>query len=306
MSQPLSVFEKRDHVDTLAVGMMLMLTFAWGFNQVLIKVSTEGYSPIFLTFARSTMAALLVFAWCHFRGIKLFEKDGTLIAGTIVGLLFGAEFALIFIGLDLTTVARGTLLVNTMPFWVLLGGHFFLGEKITPMRLAGVVLAFGGVALVFSDELSLPDRSALTGDLICLVAGLLWGATTIVIKMSRLATARPEKTLLYQLVVSGVMVIPLIPFGGPMLRDPDLLSTGSLLLQAAFIVAFTYLLWFWLVRRYPASGLTSFAFLSPVHGVILGGLLLNEPLSVNIFIALGLIAAGLLLVNRPARRVQPG
>ncbi|MCG6115147.1 MAG: DMT family transporter [Mesorhizobium sp.] len=286
--------------------MMLMLTFAWGFNQVLIKVSTEGYSPIFLTFARSTMAALLVFAWCHFRGIKLFEKDGTLIAGTIVGLLFGAEFALIFIGLDLTTVARGTLLVNTMPFWVLLGGHFFLGEKITPMRLAGVVLAFGGVALVFSDELSLPDRSALTGDLICLVAGLLWGATTIVIKMSRLATARPEKTLLYQLVVSGVMVIPLIPFGGPMLRDPDLLSTGSLLLQAAFIVAFTYLLWFWLVRRYPASGLTSFAFLSPVHGVILGGLLLNEPLSVNIFIALGLIAAGLLLVNRPARRVQPG
>ena len=306
MSQPLSVFEKRDHVDTLAVGMMLMLTFAWGFNQVLIKVSTEGYSPIFLTFARSTMAALLVFAWCHFRGIRLFEKDGTLIAGTIVGLLFGAEFALIFIGLDLTTVARGTLLVNTMPFWVLLGGHFFLGEKITPMRLAGVVLAFGGVALVFSDELSLPDRSALTGDLICLVAGLLWGATTIVIKMSRLATARPEKTLLYQLVVSGVMVIPLIPFGGPMLRDPDFLSTGSLLLQAAFIVAFTYLLWFWLVRRYPASGLTSFAFLSPVHGVILGGLLLNEPLSVNIFIALGLIAAGLLLVNRPARRVQPG
>ena len=97
-----------------------------------------------------------------------------------------------------------------------------------------------------------------------------------------------------------MMVVPLIPFGGPMLRNPDFLSTGSLLLQAVFIVAFTYLLWFWLVRRYPASGLTPFAFLSPVHGVILGGLLLNEPLSVNIFIALGLIAAGLLLVNRPA------
>lgn len=306
MSQPLSVFEKRDHVDTLAVGMMLMLTFAWGFNQVLIKVSTEGYSPIFLTFARSTLAALVVFAWCHFRGIRLFEKDGTLIAGTIVGLLFGAEFALIFLGLDLTTAARGTLMINTMPFWVLLGAHFFLGEKITPMRLAGVVLAFAGVALVFSDELSLPDRSALTGDLICLAAGMLWGATTIVIKMSRLATAKPEKTLLYQLVVSSMMVVPLIPFGGPMLRNPDFLSTGSLLLQAVFIVAFTYLLWFWLVRRYPASGLTPFAFLSPVHGVILGGLLLNEPLSVNIFIALGLIAAGLLLVNRPARRVQPG
>ncbi|MGY6709665.1 MAG: DMT family transporter [Rhizobiaceae bacterium] len=306
MNQPLSVFEKRDQIDTLAVGMMLTLTFAWGFNQVLIKVSTEGYSPIFLTFARSAMAALIVFAWCHFRGIRLFERDGTLISGTIVGLLFGAEFALIFIGLDLTTAARGTLMINTMPFWVLLGAHFFLGEKITPIRLVGVALAFAGVALVFSDELSMPDASALTGDLICLAAGMLWGATTIVIKATRLATARPEKTLLYQLVVSGLMVIPLIPFGGPILRDPGLLSTGSLLFQAVFIVSFTYLLWFWLVRRYPASGLTSFTFLSPVHGVILGGLLLNEPLSVNIFLALGLIAAGLLLVNRPARRVQPG
>lgn len=305
MSQPLSVFEKRDHIDTLAVGMMLMLTFAWGFNQVLIKVSTEGYSPIFLTFARSALAALIVFAWCHFRGIRLFEKDGTLIAGTIVGLLFGAEFALIFIGLDLTTAARGTLMINTMPFWVLLGAHFFLGEKITPIRLVGVALAFAGVALVFSDELSLPDASALTGDLICLAAGMLWGATTIVIKATRLATAKPEKTLLYQLVVSGLMVIPLIPLGGPVLRDAGFLSTGSLIFQAVFIVAFTYLLWFWLVRRYPASGLTSFTFLSPVHGVILGGLLLNEPLSVNIFMALGLIAAGLLLVNRPAKRVQP-
>jgi len=306
LNQPLSVFEKRDQVDSLAVGMMLMLTFAWGFNQVLIKVSTEGYSPVFLTFVRSTMAAVLVFAWCRFRGIRLFEKDGTLISGIIVGLLFGAEFALIFIGLDFTTAARGTLMINTMPFWVLLGAHFFLGEKITPIRLAGVALAFTGVALVFSDELSLPDASALTGDIICLAAGMLWGATTIVIKASRLATAKPEKTLLYQLVVSSIMVIPLIPLGGPILRDPDFLSTGSLLFQAVFIVAFTYLLWFWLVRRYPASGLTSFTFLSPVHGVILGGLLLNEPLSVNIFIALGLIAAGLLLVNRPARRVQPG
>ena len=303
MNAPLSVFEKRDHIDTLAVGMMLMLTFSWGFNQVLIKVSTEGYSPIFLTFARSALAAVIVFAWCHFRGIRLFERDGTLVSGIVVGLLFGAEFALIFIGLDLTTAARGTLMINTMPFWVLLGAHFFLGEKITTIRFCGVLLAFAGVALVFSDELSLPDASALTGDLICLVAGMFWGATTIVIKASRLATAKPEKTLLYQLVVSGLMVIPL---GGPILREPGLLSTGSLLVQAVFIVAFTYLLWFWLVRRYPASGLTSFTFLSPAYGVLLGGLLLNEPLSMNIFMALALIAAGLFLVNRPARRVHPG
>ena len=296
----------RPALDAFAVAMMVMLTFSWGLNQVAIKVSNVGYNPVFTVVVRSALAGLLVFLWCRWRAIPLFRRDGTLLPGIAVGALFGLEFVLMFVGLDYTSAARSALMINTMPFWVLLGAHFFLGEKITLVRLVGIALAFTGVALVFSDELSLPDASALTGDLICLVAGMLWGATTIVIKATRLATAKPEKTLLYQLVVSGLMVIPLIPLGGPVLRDPGLLSTGSLIFQAVFIVAFTYLLWFWLVRRYPASGLTSFTFLSPAYGVLLGGLLLNEPLSMNIFMALALIAAGLFLVNRPARRVHPG
>src|SRR5690606_797664 len=115
--------------------------------------------------------------------------------------------------------------------------------------------------------------------LMLLAAGLLWGATTIVIKGSRLATIGAEKTLLYQLVVSAVVAIPLIPLAGPILRDPGLLSTGSVLLQSVYIVAFTYIVWFWLIRRYPAGGLSSFTFLSPVFGVLCGALLLSEPLS---------------------------
>lgn len=74
--------------------------------------------------------------------------------------------------------------------------------------------------------------------------------------------------------------------------------------QSFYIVAFTYVLWFWLLTRYPAAGLSSFAFLSPVFGVLCGAVLLGEPLTIRIFLALGLIATGLIIVNRPARR-QP-
>lgn len=306
MSVVSPTLDKRDAIDAFAAGMMILLTLTWGLNQVAIKISNEGYNPVFLTVARSTIAAILVLGWCRIRGIRLFENDGTLWPGIIVGAMFGLEFVLIFFGLDFTTAARGTLMVNTMPFWVLIGAHFLLGEHMTRLKLGGLLLAFCGVVLVFSDRLSLPSAGALRGDFMMLGAGLLWAGTTLVIKRTRLADVSAEKTLLYQLLVSAVVSAPLIPLAGPVLRDVSTLATASLLYQAVFVVAFTYVLWFWLMRRYPAAGLSSFTFLSPVFGVLGGGLLLDEPLSWRIFAALAMIAVGLLLVNRPVRRGQPG
>ena len=296
----------RPAIDGFAAAIMVGLTFSWGLNQVAIKITNAGYNPVFAVLLRSAIAFVLVFAWCRWRGISLLARDGTLLPGIAAGALFGIEFALIFLGLDHTTAARGALMINTMPFWVLLGGHFLLGERITQQKLWGLLLAFAGVVLVFSDELSLPDPSAIWGDVMCLAAGVFWAATTLLIKGSRLSEASAEKILLYQLLVSAFFVIPFMPLAGPLLREVTPLATGALLFQGAFIVAFTYVLWFWLMRSYPASGLSSFAFLTPAFGVILAGLLLNEPLSMRIFMALALIAAGLLVVNRPARRVPPG
>ena len=296
----------RPGIDMFAAAMMIFVTFTWGLNYVTVKIANVGYNPIFAVLVRSVIGGALVLLWCRWRGIALFVRDGTLLPGILVGTLFGAEFALIFAGLDLTTAARGTLMLNAMPFWVVLGGRFFLGETISRRTLAGLVLAFAGVALVFSDKLSLPDPGAIRGDLMCLLAGMLWAATMVVIKGSRLSSASAEKTLLYQLAVSALFVAPLIPLAGSVLRDVTPLATGALLFQAVFVVAFTYVLWFWLVRHYPASGLSSFNFLTPAFGVLLGGLLLGEPLSPRIFVALGLIAVGLIVVNRPARRVARG
>lgn len=293
-------------LDGFAAAMMLMITFVWGLNQVAIKVSNTGYNPIFIVLLRSAISGVLVYLWCRWRGIALFQRDGTLLPGVVVGALFGIEFALMYVGLDYTSAARGALMINTMPFFVLIGGHFLLGERITLRKLAGLVLAFAGVALVFSDNLSLPGPEAIRGDLLCLAAGLLWATTMLIIKGTRLSRASAEKTLLYQLLVSALFVAPLVPFSGPLLRDVTWIATASVAFQAVLVVAFTYVLWFWLVRRYPASGLSSFTFLTPVFGVIMSGLLLKEPLSPHIFMALALIAAGLLLVNRPARRMAAG
>ncbi|WP_051070893.1 DMT family transporter [Mesorhizobium sp. STM 4661] len=288
-----------------AAGIMVGLTLSWGLNYVAAKISYAGYDPVFLSVARSVIGGLCVLGWCRWRGIKLLTPDKTLVAGIVVGVLFGIEFLFLYVGLEHTTVARNTLLVNTMPFWVLVGGHFLLDERITARKLLGLLLAFAGLVAVFSDKVSAGNGATLTGDLLSLGAGILWALTSIVIKRSKLAETSAEKLLLYQLagvILVGVLVLP---FAGPPVRDFAALPTLALLFQAVYVVAFTYVLWFWLLRRYPASGLSSFTFLSPVFGVLCGAVILNEPLTVRIFLALSLIAAGLIIVNRPARKLTP-
>lgn len=292
-------FDRRDGIDALAVTMMVWLTFSWGLNGVAAKIANSGFSPIFLSMARAAIALVLVMAWCRWRSIPLFTRDGTLWAGLLAGALFGTEFMLIFVGLEFTSVARSALMINTMPFWVLIGAHFLLGEKMDGRKAAGLALAFVGVAVIFRDRLSLPGPDAWIGDLLSLGAGVFWAATTLVIKASRLSSIQPEKVMVYQLAVAVVVAIPMMPLAGPMLRAPDALSTAALVFQAAYVVAFTYVVWFWMVRRYPAAALSSFAFLTPAFGVILGGVILDEPLSPWLFLSLALIAVGLYIVNRP-------
>jgi len=303
LSEAVDTLDRRDAVDMAAAAIMVGLTFSWGLNYVAAKISYAGYDPVFLSIARSVIGGFCVFLWCRWRGIPLFNRDGTLVAGIAVGTLFGIEFLCLYVGLEHTTVARNTLLVNSMPFWMLVGGHFLLGEPISLRKSLGLLLAFAGLAVVFSDKLG-GGGDMLFGDLLSLGSGFFWALTNILIKRSKLVEASAEKLLLYQLSGAAIVGVLVMPLAGAPVRDPALLPTLALIFQAVYIVAFTYVLWFWLLRRYPASGLSSFTFLSPVFGVLCGALFLKEPLTMRIFLALGLIAAGLIIVNRPPRQLM--
>jgi len=289
-------------LDGFSIAVMLALTLAWGGNNVAIKIANSGLQPVFQSGFRLVLGSLLILIWCAFRRVRLFERDGTFAVGILVGTIFGVEFLLLYLGLDFTTAARGVVFFFSMPFFVAIGAHFMLpNERMTREHVIGLCVAFIGMVLAFSDKLSLPSPDALIGDVLCLIAGMLWAADTLIMKKSRLNQIAPEKSLLYHVVTGAILIMAAAPFFGPFIRDLNGLVIAAFAFQVIIVVGVTYGVWMWMIKHYPAARLASFAFLSPVYGVLLGALLLDEPVGVQLISALVLVAAGIFLVNRPRR-----
>ncbi len=267
-------------------------------------MANSAISPAFQSGLRSLGALLLLLLWCAVRGIPLFARDGTLIAGLAAGVMFAAEFALIYWSLVFTEVARSILFLYTAPFFVALGAHFFVpGERLWSLQIAGLLCAFAGVVLALSDGLSLPSSRALIGDGMMLLAAVLWAATTVLIKGSALARIDPAKTLAYQLAVSGVALTALAPlFGEKGIIAPTPLALAAMAYQIIIVAFASYLAWFALMRIYPASTLSAFTFLTPLFAMIFGATLLHERVSGALAAALVFVAFGIWLVNRPRVR----
>jgi len=283
-----------------AAALQVLLCMIWGLGQVATKVGNTGISPIWQAALRSIGATLLLVAWIAWRRIPLGDRAGTLAPGVVAGVLFGLEFVFLFVGLAYTTAVRAVLLLYSAPFFVALGAHFFVpNDRLTRNKLVGLAAAFAGLLLAFGDRLAAPDARALVGDLLCLGAAFMWGATTIVIKTTALRRAPPEATLLYQLAVSAPLMVALsYAFGEPGVFAATPLVWAALAFQTVVIAWASYTAWFWLVARYRATTLHAFTFLTPLFGVLAGAALLGEPVGPALIGSLLLIAAGILLVNR--------
>jgi drug/metabolite transporter (DMT)-like permease len=294
--------DRRIHLDTTAVSILVGCCFLWGLNQVAAKVALPEVPALWQSAIRSIGGALLVAAWARWRGIAMFERDGSLAGGLLAGLLFAAEFACIFLGLQFTTASRMVVFIYVSPFVVALGMPWIArAERLAPLQWAGLAVGFAGVMIALAESFTAPAAGPKQwiGDLLGFAGGVLWGATTLAIRGSRLTSAPAEKMLLYQLAVSGVALgAAALAWGGPLPRTVSPLVTASMLFQVVIVVFASYLLWFWLVRRYAATKLASFTLLTPVFGLILGALLLAEPVTPRLLIALAAVSFGIWVVNR--------
>lgn len=294
--------DRKPHLDSLAVTAVVVCSLLWGLNQVASKVALQEMPPLLQAAARSLVAAALVLAWALRRRIPMFARDGTGRAGMLAGALFAIEFACVFTGLNYTTSSRMVVFIYLAPFVVALGMPFIAhNERLNAAQTAGLVIAFTGVAIAFAEGFTQPAAGPRQwwGDLLGVLAALFWGATTLVIRASRLNSAPAEKTLFYQLGVSG----PLLLGGAWAMGETwpatlSILTWSSLAFQTVVVSFASYLVWFWLVRHYPATRLSAFTLLTPLFGLMLGALLLDEPVTPRLLGALAAVVAGIALVNR--------
>jgi drug/metabolite transporter (DMT)-like permease len=292
-----------DRLDARAVIVVVLCCASWGVNQVAIKIANAGIAPVLQAGLRSLIACALVFAWAATRGVRLFERDGTLWAGLGAGILFSLEFLTLYLGLSHTTASRAVILLYASPFVVAFGAHYLIpGDRLSIAKIVGLAAALAGVAVAMGEGLAAPGRPTLMGVLSSLLAAVLWGATTVFVRATALRSAPPEKTLLYQLAISAMV----LPAASHLMGEPAITDLSAPVLAAfaytVIVVAFaSYIGWFWLVRNYPPTRVAAFTFLAPVFGVLAGNLMLGEPFTPSLAAALALIAFGILLVNRSAR-----
>lgn len=297
----MTAVQRKDHLDTFAMTLLVACCAFWGFQQILIKFAGREIPPLWQASVRMAGATALLWLWCQFRGVKLFNSDGSLKGGLLVGLLFAAEFCLIYLGLQHTSASRLTVFLYTSPFWVaVLLPRFVPSEKLRTLQWVGLVIAFSAVAIAFSEAFthaSVPGQ--WKGDAMGLAAGMFWGLTTIAIRTTKVASVQAEKSLFYQLSVTAV-VCPLLSLalGEAWSFDYSALAWGSVFLQTAVGAFASYLAWMWMLRHYPATQMSTFTFLTPLFALVFGVVLLGEPLTLQLVLALVGVAVGIVLVSR--------
>jgi drug/metabolite transporter (DMT)-like permease len=294
---------RKQHLDTLAVSLLLACCLFWGFQQVLVKATLPELPPVFQAALRFVGATLLLLLWCRARAVPLLARDGTLKAGLLAGMLFAGEFACIYIGLQFTTASRLTVLLYTSPFWVaLLLPLWVHAERLRALQWLGLVIAFGALAFAMGEGflVNSPGRQWL-GDTLALCAGVCWGLTTVTIRASSLARVSAEKLLFYQVAVSSVVLTCLSwLMGEPWRWSFSAFAATSVFLQTAVGAFASFLAWMWMLGRYPATKISVFIFLTPIFALLFGSLWLHEPVTPGLLAGLVGVALGIVLVNRKA------
>ena len=282
----------------------VFLCVIFGSNAVAVKIAFSGLGVFTTASIRFAIAAVAIFSWARLTGRTIALKKGQLHQVIIFSTLFTIQLSFFYLGLSKSNASRGTLLANLVPFFILFLAHFFIpGDRITKRKFFGILLGFTGVVFMFLEKKGLADGYR-TGDLLILMAVVIWAASTIYLKRI-IDTYSPFQVVLYSTLFS----VPFF-FLEALLWDPvmvtrlDVPVIGSLLYQSLVSASFGFVAWNTLLQKYGAVSLHAFLFIMPIAGVVLGGVVLGEPITLKILLALVFIVIGILVVHGKSRKEE--
>jgi O-acetylserine/cysteine efflux transporter len=280
----------------LHLGGMLLVQAIWGVNFAMVKMGLEHMQPMFFVALRFTLAALILLPIV---GLPRAHLKRVLPLSFTLGVM---HFTLIYTGMAKLDAATSAIAVQLqVPFSAMLAAYFF-GETLHWRRITGMAIAFAGIVLIAGQPSILEHPWPLIS---VVAAALVWSIANIQVK--KLGDQIDAVTLngwIASLAAPQLLVISFLIDGN---QWPHLLEIGwsgaiALAYQAVLVAAFSYWIWYNLMRKYPVNQVMPFMLLQPVIGVIASALFLGEKITINV-IAGGvaiLIGVAIIIIRRPA------
>ena len=293
--------KKKNKIDIFGAVALISFSLLLGINHVVIKVVNSGLDPIFFAGIRSVIAFFFLLICMKIWNKSIVLKKKYIFVSILAGLVFALEFLFLFLALDFTSVSRNSIIYYSMPVWLACLAHFFIpNERLNFLRGIGLIMAFVGVALSILKGVKdfFFNTETFLGDVFAILAAFTWALLILLAKGTKFKEVSPEIQLVWMVMVSGPVLILFSLILTDPIRDFEIIHLWGLLFQSIIVVAGGFLFWLWLLSIYPASGVASFSFLTPIFTIFFGWLILGESLTINFLFAAFLVIFGLILINR--------
>ena len=287
-------------IDLKGAALALLLSALWGANPVAIKLGLADMPPLRLALMRFVLSTIVIFGYAMGTGRYdvLAIRKGEARPIWSLGLLFVVQVALMNFGLERTTAAHGVIVLSSYAIHTVVFAHFMIpGDRLTPPKLAGVLIAYGGVIILFARSFSM-SSTTLAGDLIVALSAVLLGERVVYIARA-VQRLDPVRLMLYQSIIGNVGFF-LIGLATEADR-PTRWTSGlilSVVFQGAVIGGFNFLLNAKLLQIYRPSALATVALTTPIWGVLVAAAIGREALAPELVVSALLVVAGIALTAR--------
>ena len=271
----------------------------WGGNVVALKLSLSAFSPLWNAFWRLLIALPVLYGWLYAKGVAIkldFDKTRALF---ILSAIFCVQIALLNFGTYFTSAAYALVLMNSHPIFTNVVAHFFASDdRITPLRLLGLGVAFGGICVTLLGE---PDEkmasNPLLGNVISIVTALSF-AVRMVYTQHLVRRIDPAYVVFWQTLIAlpafGLTALlfeqhPTLPIG--------LTPLGALFYQGFVIAGGLFLVWAELLKKTPAGALSIYTFPTPLFGVLLSAWIFSETIPSTLMIGVAGVVVGIAIVT---------
>ncbi len=278
---------------------MVIICLIWGSTWLAIKIGLATVPPLLSAGLRFFLASAILYAMMAVRHEKVPRGKVFRTLVIIMGLTaFSIPYALVYWGQNLIPSALSSILFASYPFFVAIFSHVLLpDEKLNGLKLAGVILGFVGVYVIFSSQLEFSTGVAVGGMAAIVVSAVIQAYSLVYLKKKGEAFS-PISVNFVSMSIGALLLL-----AGSVTTESyvSVSFTKEALLSIVFLAVFgnvvAFVSYFWLVKHVEAVLLSMTSFVTPIIAVLLGAIVLGETLSHRMFSGATLVLCGILAAN---------